>query len=206
MRAFSEARTIRGRGRRRLVQGGALALIAVGLILAPAPAAAGSVSSCKLHVVGLGQNYTRDTLVLIQRCERAIREGLLPPQDCRFETKTMAMLNKLVGKLRERIRKKCAGITPDRIGFPSPECPGVATLDEMTNCLAGFINARVDEMIAAEFGCGGWCGDGSVDVGCGEQCDGVDLNSQSCTSLGFANGGTLLCTPQCRFFTGNCIP
>jgi hypothetical protein len=206
MSGFSAARTIQRHGRGRLAWGAALALVVVRLTLAPEPAAAGSVTSCKLHIVQLGQKYVRDTLSLLQKCERGIREGLLPPQDCRLEPKTMATITKLVSKLRERIRKKCAGITPDRIGFPSPECPAVATLDEMTDCLAGFINARVDEMIAAELGCPGRCGDGTADVACGEQCDGTDFGGQSCTSLGFANGGTLLCTPECTFYTGGCVP
>jgi hypothetical protein len=47
-----------------------------------------------------------------------------------------------------------------------------------------------------------WCGDNSVQVSFGEECDGSNLNGQSCLSLGF-DGGNLLCT-SCVFNTGNC--
>jgi len=194
-------------GRRSPVRLAALAVAALGAAsLAFAPEATAGVTSCRIHVVQLGHKYVRDTLRLLQRCELGIREGLLPPQDCRLEPLTNAAVTKLVSKIRQRIRKKCAGITPNRIGFPSPECPGVATLDELIDCLLGFMNGRVDDMLAAEIGCPGRCGDGTADTGCGEQCDGADLTGRTCTTLGFANGGTLLCTPQCTFYTGSCLP
>jgi hypothetical protein len=199
-----ERGTIRTRRRSRFVRAGALAL--TGVWLALAPAAGASVSSCKLHLAQFGQRYVRDALRLLQRCELLISEGGLPPQDCRAEPATLAAITKTVSKIRERIRKKCAGITPQRIGYPSPECPGVATLDELTDCLIGFLNGRIDDIIAAELGCPGRCGDGVADVDCGEQCDGADVAGQTCTGLGFANGGTLLCTAQCTVYTGSCLP
>lgn len=45
------------------------------------------------------------------------------------------------------------------------------------------------------------CGDGVVESG--ESCDGVALNAQSCTTLGFS-GGALACTPTCIFDTSAC--
>jgi hypothetical protein len=204
MSGVHETKAIRRTRRGRLAWAGAFALAVV--CGAVTPAAAASVTSCRIHLVQLGQRYVRDTLRLIQHCELLIAEGALPPQDCRLEPKTLAGLMKTVSKVRERIRKKCAGITPDRIGYPSPECPGVGTLDELTDCLFGFINARVDEMVAFEVGCPGRCGDGTADTACGEQCDGADLLGQTCTSLGFANGGTLLCTAECVLYTGGCLP
>ncbi len=48
------------------------------------------------------------------------------------------------------------------------------------------------------------CGDGVVDPGEGEECDGADLAGQDCASLGFA-GGTLACSAGCRFDTGYCV-
>jgi len=38
----------------------------------------------------------------------------------------------------------------------------------------------------------------------GEQCDGVDLNAQTCVSLGY-DSGNLNCTAQCSFDTSNCV-
>lgn len=45
------------------------------------------------------------------------------------------------------------------------------------------------------------CGNGSAENG--EQCDGGDLNGQTCTSQGFPSG-TLSCTPSCTLYTGGC--
>ena len=45
------------------------------------------------------------------------------------------------------------------------------------------------------------CGDGAVSAG--EQCDGSQLDGQSCQDLGF-DGGSLGCTDACRFDTSGC--
>ena len=47
------------------------------------------------------------------------------------------------------------------------------------------------------------CGNGVVDVD--EQCDGVDLDGESCISLGFANGGDLTCLGNCAFNLSSCF-
>lgn len=47
------------------------------------------------------------------------------------------------------------------------------------------------------------CGNGLVDVD--EQCDGVNLNGESCASLGFANGGDLECLGNCAFDLTSCF-
>ena len=48
------------------------------------------------------------------------------------------------------------------------------------------------------------CGDGVVDAG--EQCDGGDLNGQTCLSLGYAGGGALSCNPSsCQYDISQCI-
>ena len=44
----------------------------------------------------------------------------------------------------------------------------------------------------------GYCGNGIVDPGLGEQCDGADLGSATCGSLGHL-GGTLACRADCTF-------
>jgi len=52
--------------------------------------------------------------------------------------------------------------------------------------------------------CGGRCGDGQVQEGGGEACDGGNLNGQTCQSLGYT-GGTLVCDPAtCRFDFSGC--
>ena len=48
----------------------------------------------------------------------------------------------------------------------------------------------------------GVCGDGVIDPG--EDCDGTDLNGQTCSSLG-AGDGTLACTSECTFTTSGCV-
>jgi Protein of unknown function (DUF1566) len=47
-----------------------------------------------------------------------------------------------------------------------------------------------------------FCGNGVVDSS--EQCDGSNLNGQTCQSQGFA-GGTLSCTSSCTFNTSGCF-
>ena len=49
----------------------------------------------------------------------------------------------------------------------------------------------------------GRCGDATVQVG-HEDCDGFNLNGNSCQSLGYY-GGTLFCTQDCRYFAENCL-
>ena len=47
------------------------------------------------------------------------------------------------------------------------------------------------------------CGDGIVDGD--EECDDADLNSQTCASLGFVDGGELACTAACELDASDCI-
>jgi cysteine-rich repeat protein len=51
------------------------------------------------------------------------------------------------------------------------------------------------------------CGNGMIDQGENgfEDCDGAELASQTCDGLGFA-GGTLACTPACKYDTSMCTP
>ncbi len=51
--------------------------------------------------------------------------------------------------------------------------------------------------------CGGRCGDNGVDAADGEECDGANLNGNSCQSLGY-HGGTLSCDAECRFVLESC--
>jgi len=52
--------------------------------------------------------------------------------------------------------------------------------------------------------CGGRCGDNLVDVEDGEECDGANLNGQSCQSMG-NGGGTLVCGAGCRYDLTGCL-
>ncbi len=45
------------------------------------------------------------------------------------------------------------------------------------------------------------CGNGELDPN--EECDGTELDAQSCDGFGF-EGGTLLCTPECTYDTSMC--
>ena len=49
----------------------------------------------------------------------------------------------------------------------------------------------------------GSCGDGVVQDDFHEQCDGNDLNSETCATLGFV-GGVLACDDMCHFLTTGC--
>ncbi len=53
--------------------------------------------------------------------------------------------------------------------------------------------------------CGGRCGDNTVDAADGEQCDGENLNSATCATLNYTNGGVLACDAQCRFDASACL-
>ncbi|MBI2097645.1 MAG: right-handed parallel beta-helix repeat-containing protein [Candidatus Vogelbacteria bacterium] len=46
------------------------------------------------------------------------------------------------------------------------------------------------------------CGNGVIEGT--EQCDGANLNNQTCVSRGFTGGGTLSCTSSCTFNTSQC--
>ena len=69
-------------------------------------------------------------------------------------------------------------------------------------------------VLGCESDCSGFditsCTNGSGEALCGngiiesdEQCDGTNLGSDSCVTLGYA-GGTLVCNGSCRFDTGGC--
>jgi len=47
------------------------------------------------------------------------------------------------------------------------------------------------------------CHNGTIDAG--EDCDGADLNAQSCASLAGFSSGSLTCYPNCKFNTAACV-
>lgn len=53
-------------------------------------------------------------------------------------------------------------------------------------------------------GGGSLCGNGVIEGA--EQCDGENLGSNDCTTVGDFSGGTLRCTSGCVFDTADCVP
>ena len=79
-------------------------------------------------------------------------------------------------------------------------------------CGDGFVEVGEDDCDTNgidTFECNGstctWsqCGDGYLNLKAGEECDGSDLGSESCVSLGYT-GGTLQCSAGCTYNTNNC--
>lgn len=89
---------------------------------------------------------------------------------------------------------------------PGEECDGTV---EGNSCLSlGHYNPLgtlrcLDNCMFDRSECGGRCGDGVPDSLDGEQCDGYNLDGNSCASLGLV-GGTLACGADCRFDTSRC--
>jgi hypothetical protein len=86
------------------------------------------------------------------------------------------------------------------------QCDG-ANLNEQTCETQGFDGGTLGCTTTCQFDTTGCtkiepdCGNGEIDGD--EQCDGANLNSQSCETQGF-DGGTLSCTSDCQFDTSNC--
>jgi hypothetical protein len=79
----------------------------------------------------------------------------------------------------------CVPVTGSQL---RPVCPSASS------CGNGHVDAPCTPQ--------GWSSDsGAVTI---EQCDGVDLNCQSCASLGYS-GGTVTCTSSCTFDVGSCL-
>jgi len=99
-------------------------------------------------------------------------------------------------------------LVPDNVDVPNDgnEC----TLDICTNGVpshpsAGFGTPCTGGICDGSGACSptlSICGDNIVSGA--ELCDGVDLNGQSCASLGFSSG-TLACGPGCTFDTSGCV-
>src|SRR5262249_51163458 len=77
------------------------------------------------------------------------------------------------------------GLVAEELVTPSPRQEACAIYE--LSCSGGCVNQCC---------CG--CGNGSIDPG--EQCDGSNLNGETCQSRGFACGGTLTCS-SCSFDT-----
>ena len=89
---------------------------------------------------------------------------------------------------------------------PIEECEGTnlngetcQTRDYHGGLLRCTSDCKFDEDACATFG---RCGDGTIQEAY-EECEGVDLNGQTCAALGY-HGGTLLCSSQCDFVLDDC--
>jgi len=90
---------------------------------------------------------------------------------------------------------------------PGEACDGT-NLQEQTCGSLGHYNAPgtlrcMPNCVYDRAECGGRCGDEDVNGSDGEECDGGDLNGQSCQSLGYG-GGTLTCGNDCQYDIANC--
>ncbi len=87
------------------------------------------------------------------------------------------------------------------------ECEGV-NLNDQTCQTLGYYGGTLTctercEFVVDDCVTVGRCGDGTVQTGFSEDCDGVNLNGATCDSLGY-NGGTLACGGDCRFALASC--
>lgn len=91
---------------------------------------------------------------------------------------------------------------------PGEQCDG-SNLAGASCASLGFYDtegvlACSDECTFVTTDCGvAQCGDGLIQEGFDEQCDGTELGGNSCQQLGYARG-TLACLPSCRFDITGC--
>jgi len=84
------------------------------------------------------------------------------------------------------------------------ELPAACTDSVTVAAIQAFVSANTDAIATAlDGGALAGCGDGVVNVA-GEQCDGVDLDGYSCSSLGHLSAGTLGCDGSCNFDVSGC--
>jgi formylglycine-generating enzyme required for sulfatase activity len=93
-------------------------------------------------------------------------------------------------------------------GFVDPGEQCDSTVGENSCASLGYYNALgtltcTSDCQFEDSLCGGRCGDGTVQEGGGEACDGGNLNGQTCQSLGYT-GGTLACGAGCTYDVSGC--
>ncbi|MBU1242755.1 hypothetical protein KKD52_01840 [Myxococcota bacterium] len=102
---------------------------------------------------------------------------------------------------------KVKGNCGDGFVDPGEECDGSNLADQTCGTLGHyFLGGTLSCLPDCTFDrsdCGGFCGDGELDDGHGEVCDGTDFGDQTCSTLGF-HGGFLQCTNTCEFDTSVC--
>ncbi len=91
---------------------------------------------------------------------------------------------------------------------PGEQCDGAAFAVADCQALgfyeqAGALSCKSDCTVDTS-ACSLRCGDGVVSAAHGEQCDGVNLEGQTCLGLGFV-GGVIACGPDCLYDTSQCL-
>ncbi|PKN45178.1 MAG: hypothetical protein CVU59_09810, partial [Deltaproteobacteria bacterium HGW-Deltaproteobacteria-17] len=123
--------------------------------------------------------------------------------------KILSILSSLVFLFSCETEVKHVDSCGDSLIDPGEQCDG-AELGGVTCENLGYYNKLGDGSCLSDCtldlsACGNRCGDGTVETDHQEQCDGENLNSASCVSLNFTNGGVLACTADCTFDTSACL-
>lgn len=98
-------------------------------------------------------------------------------------------------------------VNPDAAGQIADSADGLLgvggtytdALKGITISVTGVTDGRLDVSVTYS----AYCGNGAVDPGIGEECDGADLAGASCGSLGRLDGA-LSCRPDCTYDTDRC--
>ena len=104
-----------------------------------------------------------------------------------------------VGRCGDGLRQAAFGETCDGTDLGAQTC---LTRGFYGGTLACHANCQAFDETACVSA--GRCGDATVQAGYGEDCDGVNLNGQTCLSIGY-DGGALACNGACDFDTSSCI-
>jgi hypothetical protein len=136
------------------------------------------------HNVGLGHNS--DSAYIMYGCLCGNNFGLTQAECDLFHTPSAGAqaVSQQVGI--------CSDADGDEVQDQIDNCPGVANNDQTDSDGDGIGDA-----------CEGGCGDGVLDPGNGEECDGSDFGAATCSTEGF-DGGTLTCTASCTIDTTDC--
>lgn len=148
---------------------GIVSLLACCIAILAASHGVAVAGDCGYQIARNGSKYVKVVLRSLTECEAMIIEGFIAPQDCWQEEEAKRTIAIAAIKNRERIRKKCVGVTPPQLGFPTTYCPGVSNIDEIVDCLIDLQNDRVRQLMAANLGlsvCSGFrassCDDGDA--------------------------------------------
>lgn len=163
----------------------------VGLIAASATTAV--AGDCVYQIARTGSKYVKVVLRALSDCESMIMEGLLAPQDCWEEEGTMRAIAIAAIKNRQRVKKKCAGVTVAQLGFPTPYCPGVTDIDDIVDCLIEIQNDRVRQLMAANLGLPACSGFRGLDCNDGDACtiDSCNEAAGGCVNTPLCGNGTI---------------
>ncbi len=168
-------------------------ILSCSVALVAASATAAISSDCAYQIARTGSKYVKVVLRALTNCESMIMEGLLAPQDCWEEEETMRTIAVAAIKNRQRIKKKCVGVTVAQLGFPNAYCPGVADIDDIVDCLINIQNDRVRQLMAANLGLPACSGFRGLDCDDGDACttDSCDEGAGGCVNTPLCGNGTI---------------